>query len=999
MESQKFLSDILKRGANNFDILRLLAAMAVIVGHAYAIAPQPPLQDGILSLLHFDYSGSLAIKFFFFLSGLLVTNSIISKSDAFLFLSKRALRIFPGLLFHLLIAVLIIGPIFTAVSMSEYFSSAQTWRYLFNNFLLTHIEWRLTGVFNESNYGLNGSLWTLPYEVLCYIYIAIFYGLGLMKNRALSNIFFTVIVGVSIAAPGYLPSFFAQNPDSHLLPACFAMGALAANNKERIPIDLTRVLLLVLSLMVLRNSVVFQYLFYVAFFYSTLYISSLPFVNNRLRLPFDASYGVYLYGFTIQQCLHAMFPTMGVYGNQVISGFLAFGAGVLSWFVVEKRFIEFGNRIAHFKFRHQLTAFAKNTMLPNNNLQMPRHKNFANSTLLTFLLFTAIAIVIHAIALKFIFPGYYSPLSPHHSDFYVPAAFAFTNEDYYSFRSLLAYPRPVFMMIYKVFGYFGTKGSIACVIGLVCINCTLTALLIKRVFNLSVGWTFTLAFAAYCFLLFSQPYFYTFYTQDVGSQLCYFFLILGAHAFYLYHKKPLAVPAGILFFCCLLAFLSKETYSLAALFFSFLWFLYYRKQSMRIAATPMVITAVAFLTAFAINIVVKSVFVDLNASAGSTYHISLNPFTVLREWYQYTKEGINIANLLLLVAVGLLVLQSKYENKRLLAFFVAACLIATLLSWLPNSVLPHHHYKGYSFNGLYIFFIPLLLLPLFPLNKTIKIAGYIAVGLLCLISPFLNTKKYNDDTNKWVLIQEKTQTNLLRNLDSLISNIGPSDKPKRILIDGITFPFHPFAFPESLREFPKAHYANYDVVNYNASIANNQKRDLVTFIDPAESRAANYDEKWIFDQEGQLLKAENLLAQKLENISGNSTGSIQIGYDNLSKYQSNGFYDPENGMRWTNGNATIHVNFEPGDKDSLLVKLNTYMPPACKNVRPQVILSSINGKSYKPVQTTRQENVFFYVFVQDEKSPINKIDIISEKIDASPDLRTLSFPFISLEIQ
>ena len=54
-QNYKSLNDILKRGANNFDLLRLLAALAVIIGHSYAIAPQPPYQDGVASLLHFDY--------------------------------------------------------------------------------------------------------------------------------------------------------------------------------------------------------------------------------------------------------------------------------------------------------------------------------------------------------------------------------------------------------------------------------------------------------------------------------------------------------------------------------------------------------------------------------------------------------------------------------------------------------------------------------------------------------------------------------------------------------------------------------------------------------------------------------------------------------------------------------------------------------------------------------------------------------------------------------
>jgi len=121
------LSDVLKRGGNNFDVLRLIAACAVIVGHAYAIAPQPPLQDTVLTLLKFDYSGSLAVKFFFFLSGLLVSDSIIRRPDTFQFLTRRAFRIFPGLIVCLMISVFLVGPVFTKLPINDYFAQTETW--------------------------------------------------------------------------------------------------------------------------------------------------------------------------------------------------------------------------------------------------------------------------------------------------------------------------------------------------------------------------------------------------------------------------------------------------------------------------------------------------------------------------------------------------------------------------------------------------------------------------------------------------------------------------------------------------------------------------------------------------------------------------------------------------------------------------------------------------------------------------------------------------------
>ncbi|WP_370600237.1 acyltransferase family protein [Pseudomonas nitroreducens] len=73
------LSNVLRKENNNLDIFRVVAAVMVIYGHAYALLPVEGQRDIVGKLLVFDYSGSLAVKIFFFLSGLVVTNSLIEK--------------------------------------------------------------------------------------------------------------------------------------------------------------------------------------------------------------------------------------------------------------------------------------------------------------------------------------------------------------------------------------------------------------------------------------------------------------------------------------------------------------------------------------------------------------------------------------------------------------------------------------------------------------------------------------------------------------------------------------------------------------------------------------------------------------------------------------------------------------------------------------------------------------------------------------------------------
>jgi peptidoglycan/LPS O-acetylase OafA/YrhL len=993
MQPPKNLVDVLKRDGNNFDILRLVAALGVIIGHAYAISPQPPLQDGVLSILHFDYSGSLAVKFFFFLSGLLVTNSIISRPDAIHFLVKRACRIFPGLLVCLLVSVFIIGPLFTKLSMSQFFSDKGTWHYLTGNFFLYDIQWRLPGVFTESKYGLNGSLWTLPYEVICYMYLAVFFGLGLLKNKIVSNFFFSTVVAVGFIAPNYLPLFFAQNPDAHLLPACFAMGALFANNKESIKINISQVGLSWLLVILASQSVGYQFVFYVAFFYTAIFVSSLDFVKDHLKLPFDASYGVYVYGFMVQQCVHALFPESGVHFNQIMSAVISLLAGILSWYFVEKRFIKFGNQALNIDSLSVLKE-GVSSKIKNAWAGFQSREGVMRGNAVIFCFFAVIALVMHAIVLRFIFPGYYSPLYPQHSDFYIPAAFANSPD---TFGSLLAWPRPVSMIFSKFIGYSGIHGSIACVVALVCVNCALTALCIKSIAKMAFSPQLIVVFTAYCYLLFSSPYFYIFYAQDIGAHLSYFFLILGAYIYYSAFNKNAILAGSILFICSLLAFLSKETYGLAALSICLLWFIYYRKVSALKAALPFIMISAALVLAVVNNLLIKSIFINPGAVANDPYHISLNPIIVLREFFLYAKESMNAANIGLIALLGYLFFKSRTDNKKALIYITFGCIAGAILSWVPNAILPNHHYKGYSFNGAYLLYVPLLLFPVLWVGKNITRAVVITLMVLCFGSPLLNIAKYKD--NDWVLIQENTQRNLLNALGPLIANIHPSREPQKILIEGITFPFHPFAFPQSLRTFSNAKYAHFDVVSYGPLPAGGVRNDLVKFINPSDSGLVNYQEKWVFDKDGKSIMSENLAAERIFKGSLGSDETIEIRQDNFSQFMTSGFYDAENGIRWTDGNASINLNSGVTNSDSLVVQLNTYMPPICKDVTPKLLLFDNNNKEYESAFSTRKENIFYYLFVLNKNDKIRKINILSETIDASPDQRRLSFPFISMEIE
>jgi hypothetical protein len=112
-----------------------------------------------------------------------------------------------------------------------------------------------------------------------------------------------------------------------------------------------------------------------------------------------------------------------------------------------------------------------------------------------------------------------------------------------------------------------------------------------------------------------------------------------------------------------------------------------------------------------------------------------------------------------------------------------------------------------------------------------------------------------------------------------------------------------------------------------------------------------------------------------------------------------GFYNNENGITWTNGNASISLNNYFQVKDTLLVEMDTYMPPVCKNVNPKISLVDKDNKEVYPFSLKREGDRFTYEFVFENPATVQRIKVSSETIDAGGDARVLSFPFKSLEIK
>ncbi len=330
------LSNLLHRENNNIDLLRLIAALAVIYGHAYAITPQPPLGDLLNRLIAGEYSGSVAVKFFFFLSGIVVTNSLLRNSSLRSFAISRLLRLLPALLICLLLTCVVVAPLLSTLSASEYFSSAGVYQYLWHGLLFCP-EWTLPGVFaTHPNTAVNGSLWTLPIELTCYVILFVIAALNFFRDRLVAFVVMSVLIAALILIyQGVLPWRGSVRSETALLKCYFFGGVWLCLLKDQFEISARKVGVLFAFVLMAHNTSAWSTALVILIFIGALWSCSLPFVRD-LRLPGDYSYGVYLYGFLVQQSMREIFPDMYLRTHQMVCMLVALILGALSWHLVEK---------------------------------------------------------------------------------------------------------------------------------------------------------------------------------------------------------------------------------------------------------------------------------------------------------------------------------------------------------------------------------------------------------------------------------------------------------------------------------------------------------------------------------------------------------------------------------------------------------------------------------------------------------------------------------------
>lgn len=334
------LDEGLRRHRDNFLVLRIIAASLVIYGHAAALAPAVSQADIFMRLGWGSYSGDIAVDVFFLISGFLVTGSYLRTNDPAKFVKSRLLRVVPAYFMNLLLLALVYGAILTTESLGEYYRQREVWSYITTNIRYPlNMVWNLPGVFESGakRAAINGSQWTLPIEVRMYVLTAILGVLGILRSKKASVLVLFGLLVVGLAWPVYLPSL----PGWSRLAGFFAIGMACYVFKDYIRAGWLPAVALVCLAVMTRDLPSYTFTFPLAVAAVVFAVAYTTYHIPVIERFGDPSYGIYLWGWPVQQMVAHYIPAATLAVHVLLSLLGALVLGYASWYLVEKRCLKF----------------------------------------------------------------------------------------------------------------------------------------------------------------------------------------------------------------------------------------------------------------------------------------------------------------------------------------------------------------------------------------------------------------------------------------------------------------------------------------------------------------------------------------------------------------------------------------------------------------------------------------------------------------------------------
>lgn len=291
---------------NNFSFVHMIGALMVVLGHQYVL-----MGYSAPTILGMDIHG-LGVRIIFVISGFLVTESFMRSKNVREYLFKRMVRIYPLLVVFVFVSILA-GALFTTCSFKDYFLFSKD--YLFKNLLMSP-KFDLPGVFSDNIYpvSVNGSLWTLPVELTCYILVIFFMLLNKLLEKKSVRVangyyaFLCILLGVIyiLRITGVLNStliFWGTDwANAIQVSAYFFMGSLFSklNLKKYCNLQMA-VVLCGLCMGIGGIFTRIMWIFVIPYATLSFSLTDNPLFSNVIKN--NICYGVYIWSFPVQQAL------------------------------------------------------------------------------------------------------------------------------------------------------------------------------------------------------------------------------------------------------------------------------------------------------------------------------------------------------------------------------------------------------------------------------------------------------------------------------------------------------------------------------------------------------------------------------------------------------------------------------------------------------------------------------------------------------------------------
>ena len=241
----------------------------------------------------------------------------------------------------MLLTALILGPIVTGRSLDAYFADHGVLAYVAKTVSLSTGSAPLPGVFGAVPvpHLVNLSLWTLKYEVICYVLLAGF-GFAAIRFPAWRNVMtagLAIAVALIFVGAAKPISSYTMVDNIRYFILFFGMGTLAYLVRDRLVLSWGLLPPLFLAFVFCIGTRLAELTCALFLGYATLLVASLSlprlrwFTNDQ-----DYSFGVYIFACPVQQMLLDQRPGIGPLELTLVATCLVLPLAIFSWMLIER---------------------------------------------------------------------------------------------------------------------------------------------------------------------------------------------------------------------------------------------------------------------------------------------------------------------------------------------------------------------------------------------------------------------------------------------------------------------------------------------------------------------------------------------------------------------------------------------------------------------------------------------------------------------------------------